>query len=147
MPFEKHLSPIHAGIILNSVADGVFTVDEQMHITYFNRAAENITGIPAKEAIGQYCFEVLRANICEKTCALKCSFSTGKEVVNKPVNILRADGQQIPITISTAVLRDETGKIVGGVESFAIFLPSRNCGRRSTASMRLRISYQRTIVS
>jgi PAS domain S-box-containing protein len=89
-----------------------------MRITYFNKAAERITGVARKDAIGQYCFEVLRANICEKICALKCSFSTGKEMINKQVNILRADGKQIPISISTAVLRDEANNIVGGVESF-----------------------------
>lgn len=122
-PEQKPISSLHAATILDSIADGVFTVDEKMHITYFNSAAERITGVVRKEAIGQYCFEILRANICEKTCALKCSFSTGKEVINKPVNILRADGKQIPISISTAVLRDDAGKIVGGVESFRDLSP------------------------
>jgi PAS domain S-box-containing protein len=120
---RQPISPIHATTILDSIADGVFTVDETMHITYFNSAAERITGVPRKDAIGQYCFEVLRANICENTCALKCTFNTGKEIINKPVNILRADGKQIPISISTAVLRDDDGTIVGGVESFRDLSP------------------------
>jgi PAS domain S-box-containing protein len=120
---RESISPIHAATILDSIADGVFTVDETMHITYFNSAAERITGVPRKDAIGQYCFEVLRANICEKTCALKCTFNTGNEITNKPVNILRADGRQIPISISTAVLRDNDAKIVGGVESFRDLSP------------------------
>jgi PAS domain S-box-containing protein len=94
-----------------------------MHITYFNRAAERITGVQREDAIGQYCFEVLRASICESSCALKCTFNTGSEVINKPVNILRADGKQIPISISTAVLRDNDGKTVGGVESFRDLSP------------------------
>jgi PAS domain S-box-containing protein len=117
-PVQKPISTLHANTILDSIADGVFTVDAKMRITYFNRAAERITGVPRADAVGEYCFEVLRANICEKTCALKCSFNTGREVINKHVNILRADGVQIPISISTAVLRDDTGKITGGVESF-----------------------------
>lgn len=115
---QQPISPIHANVILDSIADGVFTVDDKMQITSFNKAAERITGVARKDATGQYCFEVLRANICERTCALKCSFSTGKQIINKHVNILRADGKQIPISISTAVLRDDNGKIVGGVESF-----------------------------
>jgi PAS domain S-box-containing protein len=118
IPAFQSLSPVHAGAVLDSIADGVFTVDDKMRITYFNKAAERITGVPREDAIGQFCFEILRANICEKTCALKCSFSTGKEIINKQVNILRADGRQIPISISTSVLRDDSGKIVGGVESF-----------------------------
>ncbi len=115
---RENLSPIHAGIILDSIADGVFTVDDSMRITYFNRAAEKITGVAPQDAIGQFCFEILRASICERTCALKCSFNTGKEIIDKRVNILRSDGKQIPVSVSTAVLKDATGKIVGGVESF-----------------------------
>jgi len=115
---QKALTPAHAQTILDSIADGVFTVDEKMRITYFNHAAEKITGVSRREAIGQYCFEVLRANVCEKTCSLRCSFQTGKETISRHVNILRADGKQIPISISTAVLRDEAGKIAGGVETF-----------------------------
>jgi PAS domain S-box-containing protein len=122
-PSAQPIFPIHAATILDSIADGVFTVDEQMHITFFNRAAERITGVARTDAIGQFCFEVLRANICEKSCALKCSFSTGKEIVNKQVNILRADGKQTPISISTAVLRNDDGTIVGGVESFRDLTP------------------------
>ena len=45
-------------IILDSIADGVFTVDSDWKITSFNRAAEKITGITKEEAIGRYCWEV-----------------------------------------------------------------------------------------
>jgi PAS domain S-box-containing protein len=120
---SQPISGIHARTILDSIADGVFTVDAAMRITYFNRAAERITGVARKDAIGQYCFEILRANICERKCALKCTFATSKEIINQPVNILRADGKQIPISISTAVLRDAGGGIVGGVETFRDLSP------------------------
>ena len=109
---------LYSNIILDSIADGVFTVDENMRITSFNRAAEDITGIKKEEAIDQFCFEVLRANICEKACALKCSLKTGKRTIDKRVTILRADGNEIPISISTSILKNEQGKFVGGVESF-----------------------------
>ena len=112
--FEK----THTDKILNSIADGVFTVDENMVITYFNKSAERITGLTKEEAIGQYCFEVMRSNICEKNCALKCSLQTGKDVVDKRVNILREDGREFYVSISTSPLKDENGKFIGGVESF-----------------------------
>jgi len=104
--------------ILDSIADGVFTVDTQMRLTSFNRAAERITGVSAEEAIGQYCFEVFRANICESNCALRQSFETGREIVGLRVDVLGRDGHHIPISVSTAVLRDESGNITGGVETF-----------------------------
>jgi PAS domain S-box-containing protein len=89
-----------------------------MRITSFNRAAEEITGIKKEEAIGQYCFEVLRANICERSCALKCSLNTGRQTIDKHVSILRSDGKEIPVSVSTSILKNEKGKFVGGVESF-----------------------------
>jgi PAS domain S-box-containing protein len=111
------LSP-QTEIILNSIADGVFTVDLDWRVTFFNHAAEKITGIPASEAIGRPCCEVFRANICESTCALKSTLETKKPIVNMPVVIFRADGREIPISVSTALLLDEAGRIIGGVETF-----------------------------
>ncbi len=57
--------------ILESISEGVFTVDDQWRITSFNRAAEIITGVLRKEAIGKHCFEVFRSNMCESDCALR----------------------------------------------------------------------------
>ena len=108
----------HTDIILNSVNEGVFTVDENMVITYFNKAAEKITGISQEKAIGQFCFEVMRANICEKNCALKCSLQTGKNVIDKRVNVLRDDGKEFFVSINTSLLKDEKGNFIGGVETF-----------------------------
>jgi len=108
----------YADIILDSVADGVFTVDNEMVITYFNKAAERICGLPHNKAIGQYCFDVLRSNICESNCPIRFSLETGKEIIDKRKNILRADGKKISITISSSILKDENGRMIGGVETF-----------------------------
>jgi PAS domain S-box-containing protein len=105
-------------VILDSVADGVFTINEKGEITFFNRAAEEITGFTKEEALGHNCFDIFRANICQTNCALKQTVNTGKEVINLPINIINKDGKEIPISISTAVLRDQGGKIIGGVETF-----------------------------
>jgi PAS domain S-box-containing protein len=113
----------HTDIILDSITEGVFTVDENMVITYFNEAAEKITGIPKEKALGQYCFEVMRSNICEKNCALKCSLQTGKDVVDKRVNVLREDGKEFFVSISTSPLKDENGNFIGGVETFRDLTP------------------------
>lgn len=104
--------------ILNSIADGVFTVDLDWRITFFNRAAEEITGIPSEEALGRPCCEVFRANVCETTCVLRHTMQTLKPVINKPISIMRADGREIPISVSTALLRDTENNIIGGVETF-----------------------------
>jgi len=105
-------------VILDSIADGVFTIDNEGRITSFNRAAEKITGFSREEALGQLCFDVFRASICQEACALQKTLDTGKQIVNLPVTILTKDNIEVPISISTATLRDESGRIIGGVETF-----------------------------
>ncbi len=105
-------------VILDSVADGVFTVDLAWRITSFNAAAERITGVPRHEAIGQRCCDVFRASICESDCALKRARDFAKPVVNKTVYILTSDGLRVPISISAAVLKNANGRVIGGVETF-----------------------------
>lgn len=105
-------------MILDSVADGVFTVSPDFIITSFNRAAQEITGVPLEEAMGKPCCEVFRADICEGACALKETIRTGKPVVNKTVYILKANGARTPISVSAAALKDGKGKLKGGVETF-----------------------------
>ncbi len=114
---EPH-TPTTTEMILDSVADGVFTVDLEFRITTFNRAAEQLTGVPRSDALGRPCCEVLRASICESACALRQTLATGRPIVNKAVFILDSRGNRIPISISTAVLRDPAGKVIGGLETF-----------------------------
>ena len=105
-------------IILDSIADGVFTVDSDWKISSFNRAAEKITGIKKEEAIGRYCWEVFKASICEKGCSLKRTMETGHPIINQHVFIVNSKGDRIPISISTAILRDKKDNVIGGVETF-----------------------------
>ena len=86
-------------IILDSIADGVFTVDGDWIITSFNRAAERITGVKRIQAIGQKCFDVFRADICQTACALKHSIETGNEIIDRRIDILNDQGQTVPISI------------------------------------------------
>jgi len=105
-------------IILDSIADGVFTVDKDWRITSFNQAAEKITGVSRNEAIGQLCKDVLKADICERNCCLRATMKTGEQIINKKVHIINAEGHKLPISISTALLRDKRGKLLGAVETF-----------------------------
>jgi PAS domain S-box-containing protein len=110
------LTPTEA--ILESISDGVFTVDPEWRITSFNRAAEEITGISRGEAIGRRCSEVFRSSMCEVECALRQTLETEKPIVGKSGYIIDADGKRIPISVSTAVLRDSEDRIIGGAETF-----------------------------
>jgi PAS domain S-box-containing protein len=104
--------------ILDSVADGVFTVDQQWQVTSFNKAAERITGVPAYDAIGKKCRDVFHADVCEQRCALQRTLESGREIIDVTARILNKKGRSVPISLSTALLKDENGSLLGAVETF-----------------------------
>ena len=104
--------------ILESISDGVFTVNREWIITSFNRAAEQITGIARDQALGRPCWEVLRSSMCESQCALGYTLQSGKPVIGKTCYIIDSQGGRIPISVSTAMLRNSRGELVGGAETF-----------------------------
>ena len=104
--------------ILDSIADGVFTVDLDWNVTSFNAAAERITGIPRAEALGSKCWEVFRSSLCDGECALGRCIARGGSIQNKSIFFIRADGERVPVSISAARLTDENGRALGGVETF-----------------------------
>lgn len=104
--------------ILDSINEGVFTVDLNWRITTFNKAAERITGVKREQAIGVACSEVFRANLCETACALKRTLVSGKSIFNAMAYFINVSGKHVPIRISTALLKDRAGNIIGGVETF-----------------------------
>jgi len=104
--------------ILDSINEGVFTIDRDWRITAFNRAAERITGVTREEAVGRRCQDIFRAPICKKNCALKRTMQTGRPVTNAMTHIVNNSGKRVAIQISTALLQDDAGIFVGGVETF-----------------------------
>lgn len=119
--------------ILESISDGVFTVNHKWRITSFNRAAEEITGIPREEAIGRYCWEVFRSNMCEEDCALKRTMKVGKSFVSTSTYIINSDKQRIPIAVSTSLLKVKQGKSLEALKHFAIIPLLRSCVVNSVA--------------
>lgn len=104
--------------ILQSISEGVFTVDAEWRITSFNRAAEQITGLRSDDIVGRACRDVFRSSICPERCALKKTLTTGTPVCGQPIHITNARGERVPVSISTAVLKDDEGNTIGGVETF-----------------------------
>jgi PAS domain S-box-containing protein len=105
-------------IILESISDGVFTVDREWRITSFNRAAERITGISRHQAMGRHCWDVFRSNMCERNCALRRTMDQGKTFLDSETYIVNRDKREIPLVVSTSLLKDNAGEVIGGVEVF-----------------------------
>ncbi|MDZ7580558.1 MAG: PAS domain S-box protein [Deltaproteobacteria bacterium] len=104
--------------ILNRLPDGLFTTDHEWRITYFNPAAEKITGFSAQDAVGMYCKDVFKNTICEYDCALKRAVTEGQDIHNREYEITNIDGERIPIICSTSAFRNPSGEITGGLEVF-----------------------------
>ncbi len=103
--------------IVNSVADGIFTVDSEMNIWTYNRAAEELTGIPYSEAVGRPCSEIFHSSVCKSGCPVREAMETGKSVINREVQIIDTDGNCKPVSISASIITDDEGKVTGAVES------------------------------
>ncbi len=104
--------------ILESISDGVFTIDLDWKITYFNSSAERITKISRQEALGTPCCDVFKSSMCESLCPLKETFNLFKPIIGRSGYIVNASGDKVPISVSTAILKDEKGNIIGGAETF-----------------------------
>jgi PAS domain S-box-containing protein len=112
------LDPRYGELIFDNIPHGIFTVDAEGRITSFNTAAELITGWRRHEAMGRLCREVFLANHCEQGCFLFESIEAGEPHRDREVRIVRRDGSELLVEVSTAGLRDEGGVITGGVEMF-----------------------------
>lgn len=111
--------PTDCCAILDSITDGVFAVDRDLRIiSFFNRAAEQITGYSLEEALGRYCFDILRSAVCQTRCPLKRSMTTGEPVYDYPSVIINKAGAEVSVNISTALIRDNQGAMIGAVEIF-----------------------------
>jgi len=104
--------------ILNRIPDGLFTTDQEWRITYFNPAAEKITGFSAGDAVGMYCKDVFKNSICDSDCALKRAVRDGNDIHNREYEITNIEGKKIPIICSTSAFRDNQGRVAGGLEIF-----------------------------
>ncbi len=116
--FRNNTNRLQNTLILDSVADGVFTVDRDWRITSFNLSAEQITGWNREAAIGRLCSEIFCSSICGKNCAIAESLYSGLPVSNRSITIKNRNGRQVAISISAAPLVDHDGNVLGGVETF-----------------------------
>lgn len=115
---KTHILITPTDAILESISEGVFTVNPDWCITSFNRAAEEITGVSRADAIGRRCSDVFRSSMCGADCALQKTLKSGKPIIGKAGYIIDIEGNRIPVSVSTAVLRDSQGRVIGGAETF-----------------------------
>jgi PAS domain S-box-containing protein len=93
--------------LVDSLADGVFVVDQELRIRRFSRNMEQMLGVEAAEALGRPCREVLGGTLCDTDCPLLWSGRHGQPVTGCRETLTTRSGRSIPVSISTGFLRNE----------------------------------------
>lgn len=111
--------------IIEALHDGLYLVDRERKIIYWNRAAEKISGYTAAEVVGHSCADNVLTHLdgegnclCLDKCPLTFTMEDGqpREAV---LYMHHRDGHRIPVSVRTSVLTDENGKVIGAVELFS----------------------------
>ncbi|MDW7773518.1 MAG: sigma 54-interacting transcriptional regulator [Desulfobulbaceae bacterium] len=116
--FRDVTSLIQNRFILDSVTDGVFTVDRNLLITSFNKALEKITGYTTEEVLGRKCNEIFGTEICgTENCPMAVAISSGSSPAASNIHITGKEGNRVPVNIIANALTDDRGNVLGGVET------------------------------
>ena len=104
--------------ILDSLAEGIFTVDKNFKINFFNRAAERILGLEKEKVIGKTCRSIFNTGLCSNDCPIAKTLQSGKSVFNIETKFSCINGKTILLKMNAAVLKNNFDEPVGGVVSF-----------------------------
>lgn len=121
---------LHTDQLLENLYDGVYYVDRERQILYWNKAAERIAGYAKAEMIGKFCYNnILRhmdesgKQLCLAGCPLQATIQDG-EMRENLVYLHHKDGHRVPVHVRVSPVRDTDGEIIGAVEIFNQFSPS-----------------------
>ncbi len=111
--------------LLDNLYDGVYFVDTERQITYWNQAAQRLSGYAADEVVGRHCFDNLLmhtdgggCNLCMSGCPLQESIEKGIPI-EKEVFLRHRAGHRVAVFVRTNPIRDDQGRVVGAVEVFS----------------------------
>ena len=111
--------------ILDQLSEGVYLVDRQRNIVYWNHGAERITGYSSAEVVGSSCADNILIHVddagrslCNIACPLE--FTMGDQQTREAaVYLHHKQGHRVPVLVRTAPLRDDAGRVIGGIEVFS----------------------------
>lgn len=111
--------------LLENLQDGVYFVDRQRTITYWNRGAERLSGYPAGTVLGKSCADNLLVHVddagrllCLEGCPLAAAMADGRDQ-QAEVYLHHRDGHRLPVLVRASPIRGATGEILGAVEIFS----------------------------
>jgi len=106
----------YANSLKLGISDPLFTIDTEMNVVFINEPAARLAGMSREDAIGMPCCEVFHSSACEQKCPVKRALETDEPTVGQRVTIKNRKGRVIPAMSSSALLKDSSGKVLGGFE-------------------------------
>ncbi len=110
--------------IVENLHDGLYFVDRNRVISYWNKAAERISGFTAAEVVGRPCSDNILThidsdgnNLCLGMCPIAETIADGQPR-EAEVYMHHKDGHRVPVSIRVTTLTDNDGTIAGGIELF-----------------------------
>ena len=122
--------------MLDALKEGAYFVDRERRITYWNKAAERLTGFRSEEVVGHRCSENILVhvdcqgkNLCKAGCPL---LATMEDTLSREAEVFfhHRRGHRVPVSVRTTPLEDDEGNVVGGIELFAEISPEENLRER-----------------
>lgn len=104
--------------IIGSLAEGLFTVDNEWRLTSFNKAAERITGWKEEEVLGKYCKQVFASKACIDNCPLAETLKSSVPIMDFEMELSDRHRKALPVKVNTAILYSANKHAIGGVVSF-----------------------------
>lgn len=111
--------------ILDCLHDGVYFVDLNRRITYWNQGAERITGFSAQDVVGSFCYDNILAHVdahgcqlCVSHCPLVAAIEQGR-LCKHDLYLRHKRGHRVPVSVRAAPMKDQNGNVIGAVEVFS----------------------------
>ena len=111
--------------LMDNLYDGVYFVDKNRTITYWNGGAERLTGYTKTQVQGRSCYDDFLAHVddtgrslCDEGCPLTDVLMDGKPK-EKNLYLHHISGHRVPVSVRVSPITDEKGEIIGAVEIFS----------------------------
>ncbi|MBI2419035.1 MAG: sigma 54-interacting transcriptional regulator [Ignavibacteriales bacterium] len=112
------LKSINTEAILNSLTEGVITVDKEFRITFINESATRLTGFSKDEVLGKICKRVFNSECCDNNCPIARVLISGKNIFDYEGEMNCKGLPPVPIRLNASVIQDENNIAIGGVITF-----------------------------
>lgn len=127
-----NLDAVSYGRLVDNLNDGLYIVDRNRVIQYWNKAAERISGFTSAEVIGRSCADNILTHVdcsgdclCRGTCPLAMTMDD-RESRNSEIYLHHKDGHRIPVSVRASIITDELGSVIGAAELFTDISNIRN---------------------